>query len=379
MTDALRHNGSPRDAGGRVLLYYKTDPLFSEKLRATYRHTNDSEIVEIIRIFHQLGFSVDVVDRDASWSDIKPLLKNTYTVYLANAAGNSAPLHVDISREINAQCKIYYAAGPEPGYSNELVHRRHAEFDERTGTTCVRRRILRDSNFDARLLGMDAIFYMGNEFSASTFRRASTIPMFRLLPSTSPLLAMDIGMLKMKSAKSFLYLGGNGLICKGLDLVLEAFDGLSHLTLDVCGPENETDFWEYYRPLMERNPQIKFHGFVDVTGPDFKNITSRAAFNIFPSCSEGCATSVVTAMRRGVIPVVTRESGVDVGAFGHELQDATIEGIRDIVMKLSETPQVDLKRRILDTYLESSRYSMDGFKESMLRALWTTLSMKGLV
>jgi hypothetical protein len=288
-------------------------------------------------------------------------------------------LHADISREINAQCKIYYAAGPEPGYSNELVHRRHAEFDERTGITCVRRRILRDSNFDARLLGMDAIFYMGNEFSASTYRRVSTIPMFRLLPSTSPLLAMDIGMLKMKSAKSFLYIGGNGLICKGLDLVLEAFDGLSHLTLDVCGPENETDFWGYYRPLMERNPQIKFHGFVDVTGPVFKNITSRAAFNIFPSCSEGCATSVVTAMRRGVVPVVTRESGVDVGAFGHELQNATVEGIRNAVMKLSETSQVDLKRRILDTYLESSRYSMEGFKESMLRALLTTLSMKGLV
>ncbi len=377
--DALKYDGSSQDSGGRVLLYYKTDPLFSEKLRATYRHTNDSEIIEIIRIFHQLGFSVDVVDREASWADIKPLLKNAYTVYLANAAGNSAPLHVDISREIDAQCRVYYAAGPEPGYSNELVHRRHAEFDERTRTTCVRRRILRDSNFDARLLGMDAIFYMGNEFSGSTFRRVSSIPMFRLLPSTSPVLAMDLGMLKKKSAKSFLYLGGNGLICKGLDLVLEAFDGLSHLTLDVCGPENETDFWVYYRPLMERNPQIKFHGFVDVTGPSFKNITSRTAFNIFPSCSEGCATSVVTAMRHGVIPVVTPESGVDVGDFGYELQKATVEGVRDVAMNLCEMPQSEMKRRILDTYLESSRYSMDGFKDSMLRALLNTLSMKGLV
>lgn len=379
VTDALRYDGCAKDAVGRVLLYYKTDPLFSEKLRTSYRHTNDSEIIEIIRIFHQLGFSVDVVDREASWDDIKPLLKNAYTVYCANAAGNSAPLHADINREINAQCRIYYAAGPEPGYSNELVHRRHAEFDERTGTTCVRRRILRDSNFDARLLGMDAIFYIGNEFSASTFRRVSSIPMFRLLPSTSPLLAMDLGMLKRKSAKSFLYLGGNGLICKGLDLVLEAFDGLSHLTLDVCGPEGETDFWEYYRPLMERNPQITFHGFVDVTGPAFKNITSRTAFNIFPSCSEGCATSVVTAMRRGVIPVVTPESGVDVGEFGYELQNATVEGVRNVVMKLCEISQADLKRRILDTYLDSSRYSMYGFKDSVLRALLNTLSIKGLV
>jgi hypothetical protein len=203
--------------------------------------------------------------------------------------------------------------------------------------------------------------------------------MFGLLPSTSPLLAMDFGMLKRKSAKSFLYIGGNGLICKGLDLVLEAFDGLSHLTLDVCGPEGEADFWGFYRPLMERNPQIRFHGFVDVTGPVFKNITSRTAFNIFPSCSEGCATSVVTAMRRGVIPVVTPESGVDVYDFGYELQNATVEGVRDVVMNLCEMPQSEMKRRILDTYLESSRYSMDGFKDSMLRALLNTLSIKGLV
>lgn len=379
VTDALRYDGCANDAVGRVFLYYKTDPLFSKKLRTSYRHTNDSEIVEIIRIFHQFGFIVDVVDRESPWDDIKPLLKNAYTVYFANAAGNSAPLHVDISREINAQCKIYYAAGPEPGYSNELVHKRHANFDERTGTTCVRRRILRDSNFDARLFGMDAIFYMGNEFSESTFRRVSSIPMFRLLPSTSPLLAMDLAILKRKSSMSFLYLGGNGLICKGLDLVLEAFDGLSHLTLDVCGPDGETDFWEYYRPLMERNPQITFHGFVDVTGPVFKSITSRAAFNIFPSSSEGCATSVVTAMRRGVIPVVTPESGVEVGDFGYELEKATVEGVRDVILNLCEMPQSEMRRRILDTYLESSRYSMDGFKDSMSRAILRTLSMKGLV
>ncbi len=379
VTNALRDDSKLRKTSGRVLLYYKTDPLFSEKLRASWSHTNNSEIIEIIRIFHQLGFIVDVVDREASWRDVKPLLKNPYAIYLANAAGNSAPLHVDINREIDAQCRIYYASGPEPGCSNELVNRRHAEFDERTGTICIRRRVLRDLNFDARLLGVDAIFYIGNEFAASTFRRVSSVPMFRLLPSTSPLIETDLDMLRMKSGKSFLYFGGNGLICKGLDLVLEAFDGLSHLTLDICGPAGETDFWGYYRPLMARNPQIKFHGFVDVTGPTFKSITSHTAFNIFPSCSEGCATSVVTAMRRGVIPVVTPESGVDVGEFGCELKNTTVEGVRDVVMKLSEMSQADLKRRILDTYLDSIRYSMEGFKGSMLRALLNTLSMKGLV
>ena len=377
--NALCSEGAPEVPVGRVFLYYKTDPLFSKKLRESYRHTNNTEILEIIRLFNQFGFCVDVIDRDASWDDIKPLLKQEYTVYFANAAGNSARLHAEISMKINAHCRIYYAAGPEPGYSNELVHKRHAEFDGRTGSICVRRRILKDANFQERLSNIDAIFYVGNEFSASTFRRVSSIPSFPILPSTSPMLTLDMAALKKKTAKSFLYLGGNGLICKGLDLVLEAFDGLHHLTLDVCGPPDEADFWEYYRPLLKRNPQIRFHGFVDVTGRLFREITSRTAFNVFPSCSEGCATSVVTAMRRGVIPVVTYEVGVDVGTFGFELNAATVDDIRRVVLNLSELPQLELNRRILDTYLESSRYSIEGFKNSLSQALLNMLFKKGLI
>lgn len=379
VVNALRSEGAPEVPVGRVFLYYKTDPLFSKKLRDSYRHTNNSEILEIIRTFNQLGFCVDVIDRDASWDDIKPLLVQEYSVYFANAAGNSAPLHAHISKEIDAKCRVYYAAGPEPGYSNELVHRRHDEFDERTGCICVRRRVLKDANFQERLSNIDAIFYIGNEFSASTFRRVVPIPSFPIVPSTSSLLSMDMYDLQKKSAKSFLYLGGNGLICKGLDLVLEAFDGLHDLTLDVCAPSDEADFWKYYRPLLKRNPQIRFHGFVDVTGKLFREITARTAFNVFPSCSEGCATSVVTAMRRGVIPVVTHEVGVDVDSFGYELNDATVNGIRNVVVDLSGLPQKELKRRVVAAYLESGRYSIEGFRNSLSHAVLNTLIVKGLL
>ena len=70
---------------------------------------------------------------------------------------------------------------------------------------------------------------------------------------------------------------------------------------------------------------------------------------------------------------------MEVGDFGYELEKATVEGVRDVVLNLCEMPQSEMKRRILDTYLESSRYSMDGFKDRMLRAIFRTLSMKGLV
>jgi len=364
---------------GDVLLYYKTDAIFSKRLRNSYKHTNDSEVIEFIKVLHELGYRVDLVDRAASWEDVQALLDKKYIMYIANAAGNSAPLHVKISRAIDAACKVYYAAGPEPGKSNELVHKRHAEFEERTGSKCVRRRVLREANFEERLDNMDAVFYVGSDFSASTFRTVCSLPLFRIRPSTSPSLHLDVSSLRKKSPKCFLYFGGNGLICKGLDLVLESFDGLSNLSLDVCGPGNEADFWDYYQPLLLRNPQIKFHGFVDVNGSLFERLTAKAGFNIFPSCSEGCATSVVTTMRRGLIPVVTRESGVDLGRFGFSLEDISVRNIRNVVNSLSSMPQDELYRRTLDSYAASGEYSLDSFRRSITDAILNVLYIKGVI
>ena len=47
----------------RVLLYYKTEPLYNRELVNSYEHTNNWEIIEIVRILNAYGFVVDVVDR----------------------------------------------------------------------------------------------------------------------------------------------------------------------------------------------------------------------------------------------------------------------------------------------------------------------------
>ena len=126
----------------RALVYFKTDPVFSRRLRDAYVHTNNAEIITMVGVLNRLGFSVDLLDRDADWSEIAPLMVHDYDVYLANTAGNSAPLHTEINARIKARYRIFFAAGPEPEISNRLVEARHAEFDLRHGTKCVRRRLV---------------------------------------------------------------------------------------------------------------------------------------------------------------------------------------------------------------------------------------------
>jgi len=76
---------SKRGVGRRALIYFKTDPLFSCRLRNAYVHTNNAEIIAIVGILNRLGFVVDLVDRDATLADIKPLMEYDYEVYVANA------------------------------------------------------------------------------------------------------------------------------------------------------------------------------------------------------------------------------------------------------------------------------------------------------
>jgi glycosyltransferase involved in cell wall biosynthesis len=359
----------------RVLIYYKTDPLFSRRLRDVYAHTNNAEIMEMVEIFNRLGFIVDLVDRDAAWHEIEPLLGYEYDVYLANAAGNSAPLHNEVNAQIKARYRIFYAAGPEPEVSNRLVEQRHLEFKRRSGGHCALRRLVRGKNFINRFSNMDAIFYIGNKFSEDTYSRHN-VPAFRIYPSTPLNLRFDITGLVEKRSNHFVYFGGSGLICKGLDLVLEAFDGLRGVKLDICAPAVELDFWDFYKPLLARNPHIHFHGFVSPGSKNFSAITASAAFQIFPGSAEGCATSVLACMRRGVIPIVTRETGVDLGDYGVEISPSSVDNIRSLILRVRDMPFKELRRRAIETYLMSTEYTLAGFSRSFEVALLKTFELK---
>lgn len=356
----------------RALVYFKTDPLFSRRLRDAYVHTNNAEIMEMIDVLNGLGFSVDLVDRDADWSQIESLMSTNYDLYLGNAAGNSAPFHVRLNSEIRATHRILFAAGPEPTVSNQLVSERHKDFEARTRARCVVRRMVKGADLDLRFKNIDAIFYVGNEFSRETYRNHG-LPMHRIFPSTSPKVTFELSAIEEKRSNRFLYFGGNGLICKGLDLVLEAFDQLEGVELDICAPSSEADFWAHYAPLLRRNSHIRFHGFVQTGSKVFSRMTAVAAFQIFPGSAEGCATSVVTCMRRGVIPVTTRESGVDIGDFGVRITEPTVGGLRRMIGGLRSMGREELQKRIIGTYCASMNYTLGAFRNSFEAAMLKTL------
>ena len=57
----------------------------------------------------------------------------------------------------------------------------------------------------------------------------------------------------------------------------------------------------------------------------------RCNFCLLPSCSEGQSQSVVECINQGVIPIVSRASGLNVKDFGLYIEPCTIQRIVELV------------------------------------------------
>ena len=179
--------------------------------------------------------------------------------------------------------------------------------------------------------------------------------------------------LQLKEKNRFIYFAASGLVCKGLDIVIEAFDGLDNVILDICAPFDEDDFWSYYKPIVDRNSSINLHGFVTVGSALFNDLTSKATFNLFPATSEGCATSVTTLMRRAVIPVITNESGLDEKSSQFTINHRTPQGLRKLIFELCNIGIDELNDKTINTYIDSFAYSVESFTNTFESSLIKTI------
>jgi len=107
------------------------------------------------------------------------------------------------------------------------------------------------------------------------------------------------------SRKHFLWLGYNGAIHKGLDLLIDVFSQRQDINLHICGLQDSD------RKILKipKRENIFEYGHVDIKSGIFLEVIEICSFSILPSCSEGCATSITTSMLHGLIPVVIKDTG----------------------------------------------------------------------
>ena len=173
---------------------------------------------------------------------------------------------------------------------------------------------------------------LGNDYDFETYAFAGK-PVFEVPNPAAVLYPWSEDKDFAAARTRFLWIGSHGLVHKGLDLVLEAFARMPEVHLTVCGPIGEEPAFEAaFRRELYGTPNIETLGWVDIASPAFAALLQRTVALVYPSCAEACCGTVVNSMQAGLIPLASRESGVDIDeGFGMLLGDGTVEAVEAAV------------------------------------------------
>lgn len=348
------------------LILYITEPFVTNN--KMYTHTNQPLAKVIAKVFHDRGYNVDVARFDTK----RNINMSKYDVVFG--FGHQFDNALKISGETSLKT-IAFLTGASIYYSNLAELNRVKAFEERNHT---RLKLRRQCNLwggltDLNLLQNAAVAVcIGNQWTCKTNEN-----MFRLLYKIT---ATGFTNVKLKNIqrniqhakKNFLWFAGRGALHKGLDLCIEAFRKLPDLDLYIAGTLDD-DFYEFYKEDLGAE-NIHFLGFIQVNSYQYECLCAKCLFSILPSCSEGSASSVLTNMFSGMIPVVTEQAGVDIGDFGFQIEDIEVDAIVNLVRKLSMLSNDELKEREQKAYKWAVRnHTLQSFETELNHILGQVL------
>lgn len=342
----------------KCLLLYISYPFFSGVEEG--HHQNIWQTKRIAKILGELGYDVDAMDYDTKYV----LLRHKYDLVF-DISVKDKPVY---EKHLNKDAKrIVYFTGSESQFANSAEEKRIADLFERRGVVLQPRRS--GDPVSKTVEQFDGALLIGNQYNLRTYAKLD-LPKTYLIPNTG----YDFGNRidhTQKKACNFLFFGSMGSVHKGLDLLLEVFSEENFpANLYVCGGyEREKDFIQAYRKELYSLPNIKAFGFVDIWSDQFTQIANECAYTILPSCSEGMAGSITTAMSAGMIPICSRECGFEEDEV-ITLENCEISTIRSAILACCNRSQDWIeseRKRVLA--LVGEKYSVGAFTEAMTTAL----------
>ena len=321
---------------GIVLFSYVTLPFL--RPGPWDSHTNYWEGENMVEAFLERGYEVDVIDS----TDQSFIPKKRYNFFVDNSVNMErlSPLMPNTK-------KIFHITNAEPHVHNAAGQARADALYTRRGV-----HLSPDRNIPPvkTLECADVGTALGNSWTIGTYGYAHK-PITRIPLSTTHTFEFPEGKNFDVVRKQFVWIGGAGPLHKGLDLVLEAFSKMPEYSLAICGKFAPDDaFARVYSKELYQMPNIKVHGFLDPGGQEFKTLCTESVGVIFASCAEGGGGSVILGMHAGLIPIVNKESSVDVEDFGILMPESTVETIKHSIMQLASLPIEELKTKAMSAW-----------------------------
>jgi hypothetical protein len=340
----------------RVLLWNKSDKRFNG-------HSNLWESTEIVRIFNRFGYVTDVI----SFDDSTFIPQHSYDVIF--------DIHFNLTRYSNANTlKIFHVTGSHPLFSTNAELSRLNELSQRRGVALKQRRASSPDSiriFDLGINAADLITLIGNKTTLNTFSNDvhNKIVCVTDTGSYNPYTRKPY---QVTYKDEFLWFGGFGAVHKGLDLVLEVFARNPRLTLHVVGAYiEESDFMNEYRYELTQCKNIHGYGYLYPSSKKFANVIKGVSAFISPSCSEGISTAAITCMQAGIIPIISKNNGIDITSnMGVMLNDCAVGEIEKAILLIKNKSNQEKAEMSFRTMMFSSeKFSREMFSKNMYNAI----------
>jgi len=319
------------DFNKRALLIYLVKPfLINDNDSRFLKHTNFKRCLFISKILDEFGYVVDVVDIN----DMRFKPSKDYDLIISHRVNLNGMENLFKKEAI----KIYLSTGMNHVVHNKNIRRRYESLYKRRNCR-VKIRQLHTENMPY-VLSAYAIICLGNKFIMNTWKEIFKIPTYSFNNygfKTTKFLVEDKDF--SIARKNFLFFASGTQVGKGLDLLLEIFPKIPDFNLYICSSfENERDFCNCYHKELYETPNIHPIGWVGVNSDKFYELVQKCAYVILPTCSDASTGSVVQCIYAGLIPIVTKEAGIDTEDFGITLMDDTLDKIEKTIIELSELP-----------------------------------------
>lgn len=347
------------------LLKYIVEPFIKDN---TWQwHQNLWQAKELAKIIGEFSYNVDVTQ----YNDPNAQLNKKYDLLIDNY-----PQNIHLYNDFLAEdcLKVYYSTTAGPAWQYRQERERLDALYARRGVRLPPRFDL--SPYDRNIDIYDAMFLFGNEFTPNTYAEFH-IPKVFLIKNTG-YASLAGNNLTNKDPRTFLFFASHTQVLKGLDLLLEVFAQNKELNLIICSNfKPETEFCKVYEKELFQSSNIISLGFIDIASELFKKITQVASFVVLPSCTEGMAGSVLTAMSAGLIPIISRWCGLaeDEAIY---FEDCSIECISQTLTHYSKQSEEWIAAQSLQaSHIVQTRYSPADYSASIRLAMQGLLQYEG--
>lgn len=349
----------------RALLSYITHPFHISPNTSTFYHNNIILMAHtIVSCLNKMGYIVDVVNFNDR--DFHP--RNKYDLFIGHGCKNFESI-CNILPE-NIPC-IYFSSTSYWKFNNDKELERIEDLKQRIATDYLPERLLSEK-YEISLRRADLIISLGNSVIRNTFPKnleVKSISNVSYGDVVFPNRQKDYAV----GRNHFLYFAGLGPVHKGLDLLLESFSSLPHKHLWICTKLNE-EFIDIYKKQLFEYPNIHFLGWIENRSRLFYEIMSLCDFSILPTCSEGCAGSVVESMNQGLIPIISPYAGITIEDFGFYLPTCSITEICDVINQAGDLSVRELERMSIKSYQHIQEfYSKEQFEIEFTKILKSIL------